>query len=116
MKEIICIVCPKGCRLLVDEENGFNVSGFGCNRGIEYGKTEVQNPTRIITSTVSVNGSRITRCPIKTSNTIPKGLLLEAMTIIKDTKIKAPVKEGEVVINNICSTGVDCVATRDCDV
>ena len=27
MKELICIVCPKGCYLRVDEENGYAVTG-----------------------------------------------------------------------------------------
>ncbi len=28
MKELICIVCPNGCHLKVDEENGYNVTGI----------------------------------------------------------------------------------------
>ena len=40
MKELVCIVCPKGCRLSVDEENGFAVTGNSCPRGEEYGKRE----------------------------------------------------------------------------
>ena len=28
MTELTCIVCPKGCRLNVDEENGFLVTGL----------------------------------------------------------------------------------------
>ena len=33
MKELICIVCPKGCHLRVDEDNGYAVTGNGCPRG-----------------------------------------------------------------------------------
>ena len=33
MKELICIVCPRGCHLLVDEEHGYAVSGISCQRG-----------------------------------------------------------------------------------
>ena len=43
MKELICIVCPKGCHLKVDEENGWAVSGNSCPKGAEYGRTELQN-------------------------------------------------------------------------
>ena len=38
MKELICIVCPKGCHLKVDENNDYKVSGNACERGAEYGK------------------------------------------------------------------------------
>ena len=40
MANIICIVCPKGCRLTVDE-NTLAVTGNGCPRGAEYGKNEL---------------------------------------------------------------------------
>ena len=52
MKELICIVCPQGCHLKVDEENGCAVTGNSCPRGAEYGKAELTHPTRVVTSTV----------------------------------------------------------------
>lgn len=45
MANIICIVCPKGCRLTVDE-NTLAVTGNGCPRGAEYGKNEPPSGTR----------------------------------------------------------------------
>ncbi len=41
MKELICIVCPKGCHLQVDEQNDYQVFGNSCPRGAEYGKNEL---------------------------------------------------------------------------
>ena len=38
MKEVICICCPKGCHLQVDEQNDYAVTGNGCPNGIAYGK------------------------------------------------------------------------------
>ena len=66
MKELVCIVCPKGCRLHVDDENGYTVTGNSCPRGAEYGKNEIQNPTRVLTSTVRLSGGAYRRCPVKT--------------------------------------------------
>ena len=54
MTELTCIVCPKGCRLNVDEENGFLVTGYGCSRGKEYGHKELTAPTRTLTSIVRI--------------------------------------------------------------
>ena len=79
MKELICIVCPKGCHLKVDEENGYAVTGNGCPRGAEYGKAELVNPTRVVTSTVRCIGGGHPRCPVKTDRAIPRELLFEAM-------------------------------------
>ena len=68
MANIICIVCPKGCRLTVDE-NTLAVTGNGCPRGAEYGKNELTHPVRVVTSTVRVEGADICRCPVKTAGT-----------------------------------------------
>lgn len=45
MRELICITCPKGCHLKVDEENDYKVTGNGCPRGAIYGKKECTHPT-----------------------------------------------------------------------
>ena len=113
MKELICIVCPKGCHLKVDEENGYKVTGNACERGAEYGHKELTNPTRVITSTVKAKGGLYARCPVKTAAPIPKGLIFEAMKLLDEVEVCAPVKVGDVIIEDICGTGVALVAARD---
>lgn len=112
MKELICIVCPKGCHLQVDEKNGFAVTGNACPRGAEYGKAELTNPTRVVTSTVAVTGAAHARCPVKTSGAIPKRLIFEAMAALDGLTLAAPVALGQVVVPDVCGTGADFVATR----
>lgn len=113
MKELICIVCPQGCRLHVDEENGYQVTGNRCERGEAYGKTELQNPTRTITSTVAVRGGLYPRCPVKTSAPIPKEMIFGAMKTLDGVVLDAPVRLGQVVVHDICGTGVDFITTRE---
>ena len=113
MKELICIVCPKGCHLTVDEENGYAVSGNNCPRGEEYGKNEVIAPKRTITSTVKVSGGLYPRLPVKTDKPIPKELIFEAMKLLDKVELKAPVNVGDVVIENVLGTGASFIATRN---
>lgn len=113
MKELICIVCPKGCHLKVDDANDYKVTGNGCERGIEYGKKELIAPTRVITSTVKASGGLYARCPVKTNAPIPKELIFEAMKLLDSVEVKAPVKVGDVVIEDILGTGVSFVAARN---
>ena len=112
MKELICIVCPKGCHLKVDEDNGYAVTGNGCPRGAEYGKAELTNPTRVVTSTVRIVGASLPRCPVKTDGAIPKGMIFEIMKALDGVELTAPVTVGDVVIENVCGTGVNVVAAR----
>ena len=112
MNELICIVCPMGCRLHVDENYGYKVTGISCPRGEEYGKIELTNPTRTITSTVAVRGAAHPRCPVKTTKPIPKGLIFEAMQELDGLELTAPVALGQVAVANVCGTGADFVTTR----
>ena len=78
MKEIICIVCPRGCHLQVDEQT-LHVTGNHCERGAAYGPQELRAPTRVLTSTVRLEGGKgIRRCPVKTDRPIPKQQMMEA--------------------------------------
>ncbi len=113
MKELICIVCPKGCHLKVDEEKDYAVTGNGCPRGAEYGKAELTNPTRVVTSTVRCDGGTHPRCPVKTDRPVPKGKMMEVMAALEGIALTAPVHVEDTIIENVCGTGVNVVATRD---
>ena len=113
MKELICIVCPKGCHLKVDVENGFAVTGNACPRGAEYGKLELTNPTRVVTSTVRCEGGTHPRCPVKTDRPVPKERVLDVMEALNAVTLTAPVSLGQIVVENVCGTGANVVATRN---
>lgn len=113
MKQFICIMCPKGCHLTVDEDNDCAVTGHSCNKGIKYGKAEATNPVRVVTSTVVVDGGVRNRVPVKTSDGIPKTHVIDAMQVINQVHLKAPVHIGDVVVKDLLGTGVDVVATAN---
>ena len=111
MTALICIACPKGCHLTVDE--ALNVTGHACERGLTYGREEIQNPVRVVTSTVRVTGGVRRRCPVKTAGGIPKALVFEAMRVLDGFSLQAPVQAGQTVVADVCGTGVDFVSTGD---
>ena len=113
---VICTVCPVGCRLTVireeHEPDGYKVIGGVCKRGEKFGIKEVTNPTRTVTSTVAIEGGLLPRLPVRTEKDIPKELNYELMKLINQVKLQAPVKIGEVVVANVFDTGVNVIATR----
>lgn len=113
MKELVCIVCPKGCRLHVDEENGYAVTGNSCPRGAEYGHNEIKNPTRVLTSTVKLTGGLYRRCPVKTEKAVPKGKLMDIMRELNKVELTAPVQIGQIALQNAADTGVNVVVTKN---
>ena len=95
MRELICITCPKGCHLKVDEENDYKVTGNGCPRGAIYGKKECTHPTRVVTSTVKIVGAEIERLSVKTNGDIPKEKIFDVMKELNRVVVKAPVHREE---------------------
>ncbi|MGX7030104.1 DUF1667 domain-containing protein [Vagococcus zengguangii] len=113
MADIICIVCPKGCHLQVDEENGYKVTGNNCKKGVVYGQQELINPVRTITSTCKITHAMLPRVPVKTTEAIPKGKMMDVMHQINHIELEAPVHIGDVIIENVSDTGINVVACRD---
>lgn len=111
MKELICIICPKGCHLKIDEQN--NVSGNACKRGVSYAISETTNPTRMITSTVAVINGELSRVPVVTDKPIPKDKMFEVMKEINKVKVTAPIYVKDIIIKNVLNLGTDVVATRN---
>ena len=113
-KEIICTVCPRGCRIMA-EGDGKTVTameGFGCKRGREYAENEYANPVRILTTTVRMKGVGNDLLPVRSSKPVPKEKLLQCMEAIRAAEVTLPVARYDVVIADICGTGADMVATK----
>ena len=111
MKELTCIVCPRGCRLKVDDN--MEVTGNACPRGKIYAINELTNPTRTITSSIRVSNRPYTLVSVKTDKPVPKDKMFDVMKEIDAACVKAPIHIGDVVVKNVAGTGVDVVATRE---
>ena len=113
-RKLICVQCPIGCHLTVTYDGVHEpvVTGNTCKRGEIYGRKEVTAPERTVTSTVKVEGGEGVLVPVRTRGDIPKGKIWECMAAIRQAKVKAPVKLGDVVIPNVAGTGVDVVASK----
>ncbi|MFA5099632.1 MAG: DUF1667 domain-containing protein [Candidatus Omnitrophota bacterium] len=112
-KEIICIECPKGCPLDVDIENGkvIAVSGNKCPKGKEYAQSEIEDPRRILTSSVLCVGLDIRMLPVRTAGPIPKARLMEVMNAVKKIRVAGSVKAGDVIAKDFFGTTL--IANRD---
>ncbi|MFP4662332.1 MAG: DUF1667 domain-containing protein [Halanaerobiales bacterium] len=111
---IICVNCPKGCRISIETNNGEieDISGYECKSGKEYAFEEFKNPTRVLPTTVRVVDGVLPLVSVKTSRAIPKNILLDAMREIAQIEVEAPVKIGDVIVEDFMNTGVELVATR----
>lgn len=114
-RDLICIGCPMGCPLTVEMEGTevVSVSGNTCPRGDAYARKEVTDPTRIVTSTVMVEGGTVNMVSVKTKEDIPKDKIFECIKALKGIKVQAPVHIGDVILSDVAGTGVDIIATKN---
>lgn len=110
---MICINCPKGCEMDVEVDGDkVSVSGHSCPKGEAYAKSEVTNPTRMVTGLVRVAGMR-KPLPVKTKTAVPKGKIDAVLFAMHQATVQLPVTIGDVIIPDVAETGVDVVATAN---
>lgn len=117
--ETVCIICPKGCVLSVQMDSDTQalvVKGHACPKGISYGVGEYHQPLRMLTTTLKTNSKDHPRVPVKTSETIPKTLLFEAMEVLNHITVALPVRMGDIIMKDLWGLKIDVVATMDFDV
>ncbi|MCK5732531.1 MAG: DUF1667 domain-containing protein [Tenericutes bacterium] len=111
-KSFICIVCPRGCRVSIDEN--MNITGNQCKRGESYVMTELTAPKRVITTTARTIFRELPRVSVKTDKPIPKELIYNIMDIINEAVVDSPMAIGEVLIANVLDTGANIILTKSC--
>lgn len=114
-RNLTCINCPLGCNVTVTLEKGqiLSIEGNTCKRGENYAIKEISKPARTVTSTVSVVGGKLKVAPVRTKNDIPKDLIFDCMEEINNALVFAPIKLGQVIIEDVCGSGVDVIATAN---
>lgn len=114
LKEYTCIICPNGCEIEAEIEEGkiVTLTGASCKRGHEYVEQELTAPVRNIATSVLVENGELPLVSVRLTSPIPKKLIFEAMDQIKKLKVKAPVEAGTVLLSHIVGTDSDVITTK----
>ncbi len=112
-RELVCIICPRGCNLKVEMEEGkvLSVTGNSCLRGLSYAKDECGNPMRTVTSTVRCDNGRMVA--VKTDRPIPKDKIFACMKQINSATAHLPIAIGDVILENVFGSNI--VATENAE-
>ena len=113
-RELTCIVCPRGCNLVVKfntDGSILEITGNACKRGVTYAENECTHPKRTVTSTVRCADGRIVA--VKTADVVPKERVFDVMREINAARPEGEIKIGDVIIENVAETGVSVVATAN---
>ena len=114
MRNITCIICPKGCGITVEETaDGLKVVGNVCPRGEKYAIEECTHPVRTVTSFIRVENRVDTMVSVKTAQPIAKEDMFLAMEKIRAARVNAPVAIGDVLLEDVFGTQI--IATKNID-
>ncbi len=114
-KHFTCVICPLGCEIDVELQGGnvISMEGNKCQKGEEFVLQELEEPMRILTTTVPIKGAKWAMLPVRTDKAIPKRLLFKVIEQLADIELQAPVKMYDVILKNTAGTGANIVATRN---
>ena len=66
-----------------------------------------------VTGTVRVLGGPLPVVPVRTQGEVPMEKVLEVARVLHHAAVPAPVQAGQVVLADVCGTGVAVVATKN---
>lgn len=112
-KEVTCIVCPKSCKIKIDKNYNVLNNNNCCARGKKYAISELVDPRRIFTSTARVTGGELDRVPVRTSKPIKKKEWTDAIKLVNELKLQAPVKFRKILVKDFLEKGINLISTRD---
>ena len=107
-KQFTCIVCPNGCEIEAEVENGqvISVTGHTCPRGEQYVRQELTAPRRTIASSVLVKGGELPVTSVRLTKAVPKDMIFPVMDEIRKVVLTAPVKAGTIqIVVRVCILG-----------
>lgn len=121
--QLNCTTCPSECLLTVEVERDADgavvevrsVAGNSCPRGDKFAHQELTCPMRVLTTTVAVSGGDEALLPVRTNEAIPLELHAQAMVLIRGLVVEAPIRMGNVVLEDLLHTGIDLIASMDID-
>ena len=115
-----CTTCPSECTLAVEVSRdapgtlrATAVQGNRCPRGRAFAEQEITRPVRILATTVVVRGGDERLLPVRTTEPIPRDLHMQAMDLVRRISVDAPIRMGDVVIDDVLGTGTALVASVD---
>lgn len=117
-KEMICVGCPLGCHIVltIDEsETIVKFEGNECRVGEKYVVQEFKAPVRVFTGTVRTKDSSRPLLSVRTKTPIAKENILKCGTYLYGVEVAPPIKNGDVLVQNILNTGADLIATSNLD-
>ncbi|MFW9971567.1 MAG: DUF1667 domain-containing protein [Candidatus Odinarchaeota archaeon] len=89
------------------------MEGHSCKRGEEYAREVFIAPKRILTTTMRVKNGFLPLIPVRSDRPNSKERLRDTLIKIAQTVAEAPIKMGDILIENVLGIEINIIASRD---
>lgn len=116
-KRFTCIICPNGCEITA-KLNGkkiVSVAGNRCKKGGAYVRQELTCPMRTFSTSIILEGGKIPLVSVRLTKPVPKEKIFAVNELIHRQKAQAPVRIGQIVLENVLGLGSDVIITKNAD-
>jgi CxxC motif-containing protein len=101
------------CEIQISDDDGnLQITGNRCGRGYQFVQKHLDEEQRIVTGRCLLSGGQMSRLPVSTNKKVPGSQVSDILEVIQNTRVQAPIKRGQVIIENILGTGADVIAQR----
>ena len=111
----ICVGCPNGCRMQATYEGGhlIRLTGNWCAKGETYALQELTDPVRTLCTNVLVEDGTMPLASVRLTAPIPRRLLKQVQEEIDRIHVRAPVKQGDILVKHLLGQEADLIVTRN---
>ena len=113
-KELICISCPRGCRLSVEygENQKIAVTGNSCPRGEIYAVQELTDPRRTVTAAMKTDDPAIPYIAVRTDAPFHKKDIDSLLNRLYKKTVHLPISRGEIIWEDIDGSGINIISSE----
>lgn len=79
---------------------------FRTGEGESYTQKKCTNPTRIVTTSVFVEGGCLGVVSVKTQKDVRTNKIFEILNCLKGVRVKVPIQIGDVIVENVAEMGI----------
>jgi CxxC motif-containing protein len=105
-----CIICPRGCHIETDQAGA--PIGARCARGLAWAVQELEQPKRIVCTSILVTGGTQPLVSVKTDRPVARESMKSIVSFISGMTVTAPIGMYQVLVENPAGIACNLLATQ----
>ncbi len=113
VKKTKCIICPIKCdlKIFLKDDHIVKMEGYSCKKGLVYAKKDCKASVSFVKGTIKVIGGQLKEVSVMSEFPVSRDKVFKIIKEINRAEVKASVKKGDIIIENVVGIGINIIAT-----